>query len=82
MGTLEKNQRAFTAQSAGFTSDGNTYADPEDLEWMLAELPLAADCKALDIATGTGELARALAPRVGTVVGLDATPAMLEMNSS
>ena len=82
MGTLERNQGAFTAQSEGFSSDGETYADQGDLEWMLAELPLGPGMDALDIATGTGELARALAPRVASVIGLDATPAMLEKGRS
>jgi ubiquinone/menaquinone biosynthesis C-methylase UbiE len=76
--TVEKNQQAFTGQSEGFSSDGDTYADAEELAWMLEELPVSPDAKALDIATGTGEFARALSPKVGTVVGLDATDAMME----
>jgi SAM-dependent methyltransferase len=45
---------------------------------MLADLPVSPDAKALDIATGTGEFARALAPHVAKVIGLDATDAMME----
>ena len=78
MDTLEKNQQAFTGQSVGFSSKGHTYADAEELAWMLADLPLSPDAQALDIASGTGEFARALAPHVATVVGLDATDAMME----
>lgn len=78
MDTLQKNQKAFSDQSRGFTSDGETYADAEGIAWMLKDLPLSPDAKALDIATGTGEFARALAPHVASVVGLDATAAMLE----
>ncbi len=78
MDTLQRNQMAFTAQVAGFSSAGDTYADEAGLAWMLEDLPLAPADRVLDIATGTGEFARALAPRVGTVVGLDATEAMLE----
>jgi ubiquinone/menaquinone biosynthesis C-methylase UbiE len=78
MDTLQRNQKAFSGQSEGFSSDGDTYADEASLAWMLADLPPAADAHALDIATGTGEFARALAPRVATVTGLDATDAMLE----
>jgi ubiquinone/menaquinone biosynthesis C-methylase UbiE len=77
MGTLELNQRAFGARSQGFSSDGQTYADEAGLAWMLEDLPLSPDAHALDIATGTGEFARALAPHVATVIGLDATDAML-----
>ncbi len=78
MDTLEKNQKAFTGQSGGFSSDGDTYADSDELAWMLQDLPLSAEARVLDIATGTGEFARAMAPHVATVVGLDATDAMME----
>jgi ubiquinone/menaquinone biosynthesis C-methylase UbiE len=76
--TIEKNQKAFTGQSEGFSSEGDTYADAEELAWMLEELPVSLDATALDIATGTGEFARALSPKVEAVVGLDATDAMME----
>ena len=78
MDVIEKNQQAFTGQSQGFSSDGDTYADAEDLEWMLKDLPMSPDAQALDIASGTGEFARAIAPQVATVIGLDATDAMME----
>jgi ubiquinone/menaquinone biosynthesis C-methylase UbiE len=78
MDTLERNRQAFSAQSKGFSSDGETYADEAGLAWMLEDLPLSPEAKALDIATGTGEFARALSPHVATVLGLDATHAMLE----
>jgi ubiquinone/menaquinone biosynthesis C-methylase UbiE len=78
MDTLEQNRKAFTGQAAGFSSDGDTYADEDELRWMLEDLPLSADARVLDIATGTGEFARAIAPRVASVVGLDATEAMIE----
>lgn len=78
MNTLERNQKAFTDQSQGFSLDGETYADAEGLAWMLKDLPVSPDAEALDIATGTGEFARALAPHVAKVIGLDATDAMLE----
>jgi SAM-dependent methyltransferase len=78
LGTLDRNQSAFTDQSKGFASEGDTYADAEGLAWMLADLPTSTDAVALDVATGTGEFARALAPHVASVTGLDATDAMLE----
>jgi ubiquinone/menaquinone biosynthesis C-methylase UbiE len=78
MDTLQKNQRAFTGQSEGFSSDGETYADAEGLAWMIEDLPMSRAAVALDIATGTGEFARALAPFVANVVGVDATSAMIE----
>ena len=78
MDTLERSQRAFTGQSRGFSSNGETYADAEGLAWMLRDLPVSPDAEALDVATGTGEFARALAPHVAKVIGLDATDAMIE----
>lgn len=78
MDTLQKNRQAFEGQAKGFSSGGDTYADEEGLAWMLAELPMSADSRALDVATGTGEFARALAPHVSNVIGIDATDAMLE----
>jgi ubiquinone/menaquinone biosynthesis C-methylase UbiE len=75
--TLAKNQQAFGAQSVGFSSEGDTYADAEGLKWMLEALPASRDAVCLDIATGTGEFARALAPNFEAVVGLDATDAMI-----
>ena len=60
MNTLERNRQAFSDQSAGFSSEGDTYADAEGLAWMLEALPLLPAAACLDIATGTGEFARAL----------------------
>jgi ubiquinone/menaquinone biosynthesis C-methylase UbiE len=78
MDTLQRNKTAFSAQSKGFSSDGDTYADAAGLAWMLEDLPLSPEARALDIATGTAEFARALSPHVAAVVGIDATDAMLE----
>jgi ubiquinone/menaquinone biosynthesis C-methylase UbiE len=78
METLERNRLAFAGQSQGFSSEGDTYANEEDLAWMLAALPVSTDLEVLDVATGTGEFARALAPHVATVTGIDATDAMLQ----
>ena len=82
MDTLEKNQRAFTAQSKGFSSAGDTYADADELAWMLEDLPLSPDAEVLDIATGTGEFARAIAPHVASVIGVDATDAMIDQGKA
>ena len=78
MDTLKKNQKALPGQSEGFSPDGDTYADADELLWMLEDLPVSADARALDIATGTGEFARAIAPQVASVIGLDATQAITE----
>ena len=44
---------------------------------MIEDLPVSPDAEVLDVATGTGEFARALSPNVRSVVGLDATDAMM-----
>jgi ubiquinone/menaquinone biosynthesis C-methylase UbiE len=75
--TLAKNRQVFGAQSTGFSSEGDTYADVEGLKWMLQALPVSSGAVCLDVATGTGEFARALAPHFEAVVGLDATDAMI-----
>jgi cyclopropane fatty-acyl-phospholipid synthase-like methyltransferase len=45
---------------------------------ILARVPLAPDDTVLDFGAGTGLLAGRLAPRVGSVVAVDVSPAMLE----
>ncbi len=47
-------------------------------DWLLDRLELDRDLLVLDVAAGTGHVARALAPRVRGVVAVDATAAMLD----
>lgn len=54
-----------------------THADPEVLQQLMEQLEPAPKGIALDIATGGGHVAAALAPRVRHVVASDMTPAML-----
>lgn len=53
------------------------HASPERLEEVVALCEPHAGDEALDVATGTGNTALALAPHLKRVVGLDLTPAML-----
>ena len=78
MNIVERNRRAFSRQATRFSAAGDTYGDEKDLEWMLADVPLSTAMRALDVAAGTGELARALAAQVASVIALDATDAMRE----
>ena len=56
-----------------------SYLDSQDVvEWISGHLELRPHFSVLDVATGTGLLARAIAPHVHSVVGLDATPEMLD----
>ena len=48
-----------------------------DLLWAAGKIGVAPDSSILDVAAGTGLLARALAPRARSVVAIDLTPEML-----
>lgn len=68
---------AFAQQAAGFEDHRLNRVFTSDADWMFARLELNADDLVLDVAAGTGHVARALAPSVRSVVALDATPEML-----
>jgi SAM-dependent methyltransferase len=70
--------RSFAQQAAAFEDPRYNRLFTTDSEWLFERLPLDADDLVLDVAAGTGHVARQLAPRVRAVVALDATPAMLE----
>ena len=82
MDVLGRNRKAFAGQAKGFSPEGDTFGDAEEIRWMLAELPLESAHTALDIATGTGEFARALSKQVALVIGIDATETMLKEGES
>jgi ubiquinone/menaquinone biosynthesis C-methylase UbiE len=71
-------ERAFSQQAAAFEDPRQNRIFTTDSEWLFERLPLTADDLVLDVAAGTGHVARSLAPRVRVVVALDATTAMLE----
>jgi len=49
------------------------------LPWILYQLPpISPRTTVLDVATGTGIMARAIAPKTGMVIGVDITEGMLE----
>jgi len=77
MDHLDKVRASFTEQAGQFAQADLTLSDPVYLEWMVASLPLSAADRVLDVAAGTGLLARALAPHITQIIALDATPAML-----
>jgi SAM-dependent methyltransferase len=82
LGTLapvgEARERSFTQQAAAFEDPRLNRLFTTDSEWLFDRLPLHAGDLVLDVAAGTGHVARRLAPNVRTVVALDATRAMLE----
>jgi len=55
----------------------SSHSDPALLERMELALKLPSDCVALDIATGSGHTALALAAKVARVLAVDVTMAML-----
>ena len=74
----ETIRKEFSKQAARFGDKGLTLSSQEYLAWMVDILPLRAHFRVLDVATGTGHLSRAIAPRVRQVVAMDMTPEMLE----
>lgn len=66
-------QEQFTKQSARW----GEMAVPQDLQDVLMRIDVAPDARVLDVACGTGLLARALSVRAREIVAVDITPAML-----
>ena len=60
---------------------GWTQANAPDLGWLVAALGAAPTDRALDVGTGGGHAAVALAPAVATVAAIDPTPEMLAVAS-
>ena len=71
-------RREFGRQAAHFGEQGLTLSNEEYLRWMVDVLGAERHWRVLDVATGTGHLSRALAPRVAHVTAVDLTPEMLD----
>jgi SAM-dependent methyltransferase len=74
----DRIERAFTQQAPAFEDARFNRLFTTDSEWLFERLPLGADDLVLDVAAGTGHVARRMAPAVRAVVAVDATVAMLE----
>ena len=74
----DDRERSFTQQAAAFEDPRLNRLFTTDSEWLFERLPLEPGDLVLDVAAGTGHVSRRLAPKVRTVVALDATRAMLE----
>ena len=68
---------SFTTQARGFVDPQLTLSSQQYIQWILNALPLDKGMTAVDIACGTGIMARSIAPFVKEVIGLDITAAML-----
>jgi SAM-dependent methyltransferase len=67
----------FTHQSSSF-GKAAVMTSAETLGALVELVPAVANARWLESACGTGLVSRALASRVGSVMGVDLTPAMLE----
>jgi ubiquinone/menaquinone biosynthesis C-methylase UbiE len=75
-GVKERVQRQFGAAAERYVGSA-VHAQGESLHVLVEELRPQRDWTALDIATGAGHCALALAPHVRTITAYDLTPAML-----
>ncbi len=75
--TAEDKAKRIFAERAAFYTTSTVHADPAGLARLVALAAPRPDWTALDIATGTGHTALALAPHVNTVIGIDLTQEML-----
>ena len=77
-GAHDRNVRdQFTAQAVGFEKHVRWSGMAHTVDWILQNLELEPQFSVLDVAAGTGIVARAVAPSVREVIAFDATPAML-----
>lgn len=75
--TVEESAKRIFAERAPFYTTSKVHTDPSALAGLVALAAPRPEWAALDVATGTGHTALALAPHVGSVVGIDLTPEML-----
>ena len=68
----------FTHQSQTFNV-APAMRSAETLQALIDAMPTGSDQRWLDAACGSGLVARALAPRVGSVLGVDLTEAMIDL---
>lgn len=67
----------FDRQAAHYDGQWNAWSE-ENLAWMMEHGRFTATGRVLDVATGTGFTALAVAPLVAHVTGLDVSPGMLD----
>src|SRR5512143_1205077 len=77
MKTPELAAREIFGERAAFYTKSAAHTDPQVLARVVELAAPQTAWSALDVATGTGHTAFALAPRVARVVGTDLTPQML-----
>jgi ubiquinone/menaquinone biosynthesis C-methylase UbiE len=75
---LQLIKSRFGAVAASYVTS-NVHANGQDLSWIVEAAALTGTERVLDIATGGGHVAFALAPHAAEVVALDLTREMLEV---
>ena len=70
-------QEQFGRAAEAYTQSP-AFAEGEDLGWLVEQAGTERHVSALDIGTGAGHAAFALAPCADTLIGLDITPQMVE----
>jgi SAM-dependent methyltransferase len=75
--SIEDKARQIFGERAAFYTTSAAHTDPTALAGLIAFAAPQPHWSVLDIATGTGHTALALAPLVGQVIGFDLTPEML-----
>ena len=70
-------QEQFSRQAAQWESYLAAGGNEEVMAWIMGNLDLQPHFRVLDVAAGTGLVARQMAPNVAAAVALDATPEML-----
>lgn len=73
---IQQVQSNFGAAAADYVTS-KVHANSEDLTWVVESADLSGTERVLDVATGAGHTAFALAPHAAEVVALDITPEML-----
>ena len=76
MGNQSEIKKNFGKRAAKYRKSA-THGNPDDLLRMIKLLKPQPDAIALDVATGGGHTAVALAKHVQTVIAIDITPEML-----
>jgi ubiquinone/menaquinone biosynthesis C-methylase UbiE len=70
-------QREFRKQANSFEDPSYQFRDRQLMGWILENVPIKPGSLVLDVAAGTGHIARAIAPQVRQVVAVDLTQEML-----
>jgi SAM-dependent methyltransferase len=75
-------RREFALQAKSFEDPSYSFADGRLMRWIIEHVPVPRDAVVLDVACGTGHVARGFAPHVRQAVAIDLTPEMLAVGKA